>query len=243
MCIRSFMLHGHEFHLYAYGPLGNIPKGTVVKDANGVLPESMIYRSRDGGLSSFADFFRWTLLHKFGGLWVDMDVICLRPFDFPDDVVFGWESTERINIAVLKFPSGHFLPRVMALVCEDVNLFQPIDTTRTVIKKVLRRAFLGKDRSRVYANRAEPGGPPYFTKFVEHYGLTDLAKPAHWFYPFPYWKWQDIFTPRSDPFSAIERSYAVHVWHNAMHKDPNMNKQSLNYDGTLIGALRDQYLS
>jgi hypothetical protein len=243
MCIRSFMYHGHEFHLYTYDNLNNIPRGTIIKDANEILPQSTIYRSRNGGLSSFADFFRWTLLHKVGGLWVDMDVICLRPFDYPDDVVFGLESKGRVNIAVLQFPPGHFLPKVMATACDDVNLFQPIDTTKSAVKKILRRMVFGKAQSRVYANHTEPGGPPYFTKFLEFYGLADLAKPEYWFYPFPVWKWKDIFYPNPDAIAAIEGSYAVHVWHNAMHRTPGMDKNSLNYDGTLIGLLRDRYLS
>lgn len=242
MCIRSFMHHGHEFHLYTYCPLGNVPKGTVVKDANDILPESTIYRSRDGRLTSFADFFRWTLLHKKGGLWVDMDVICLRPFDFADDVVFGWESPESIAIGVLSFPPEHFLPRVMAKACDDVNTFQPIDTTKTVIKKIGRRLILGKEKSRIYTRHTEPGGPAYFTKFVEYYGLAALAKPAHWFYPLPVWKWKDIFHPSSDAMAAIEGSYGIHVWHNAMRSTPGMDKRHLNYDGTLIGMLRDRYL-
>lgn len=243
MCIRSFMHHGHEFHLYAYGPLGKVPEGTVVKDANGILPEAMIYRSRNGALSAFADFFRWVLLQKSGGVWVDMDVICLRPFDFPDEIVFGWESPESIATGVLRFPLGHFLPRAMAKACDDVNIFQPIDTTKTVIKKVTRKMLFGKEKSRIYTRHTEPGGPAYFTKFLDYYGLTALAKPPHWFYPFPYWKWQEIFTPKPDALSVIEGSYAVHVWHNAMHMDPGMDKQKLNYDGTLIGVLRDRYLS
>lgn len=203
----------------------------------------MIYRSRNGGLSSFADFFRWTLLYKVGGLWVDMDVICLRPFDFPDEVIFGKETPHAVNIAVLGFPPGHFLPRVMANACDDVNRFQPIDTTKSVVKKIARRMILGKDKSRIYANHTEPGGPPYFTKFLEYYGLIELAKPEHWFYPFPVWKWKDIFFPTPDAFRAIEESYAVHVWHNAMHRTPGMDKEKFNYDGTLIGTLRNKYLN
>jgi hypothetical protein len=243
MCIRSFQHHGHTFHLYTYGDISNIPAGAIVCDANEIVPKQFIYRGRNGGLSSFADFFRWTLLDKTGGLWVDMDVICLRPFDYPDDVIFGWESADRINIAVLEFPAGHFLPRVMAKACDDVNLFQPIDMTRTVVKKVARKILFGKEKSRRYASHTEPGGPPYFTKFVEFYGLTERAKPQSWFYPFPYWEWKRIFFPDEDAATAIEGSYAVHVWHNAMHRTPGMDKKNFHYDGTLIGMFRERYLS
>ncbi len=242
LCIRSFQHHGHEFHLYAYEPMTNVPQGTVIRDANEILPESAVYRSRNGGLSSFADYFRWELLKKRGGVWVDMDVICLKPFEFSDDVIFGYESENLLNIAVLMFPPGHFMPKVMAKACDDVNCFQPIDTTKTIIKKVARKLLLGKDKSRIYANHTEPGGPPYFTKFVRYYDLLEHAKPQHWFYPFPYWEWQEIFQPSDNAEAKIKDSYAVHVWHNAMHRDPHMDKDQLRFKGTLIGQLRDRYM-
>ena len=42
---------------------------------------SDIFRYRDNGsYAGFANFFRYELLRKRGGWWVDLDTICLRPF-------------------------------------------------------------------------------------------------------------------------------------------------------------------
>lgn len=241
LCIRSFLKHGHAFHLYTYRPLGNMPAGTTILDANAILPESSIYRSHDGRMSSFSNFFRWKLLNMQGGLWVDMDVVCLKPFDFPDDIIFGHETEDSINTAVLGFPAGHLMTTAMVKACEDVNLFQPIDSLRTVLKKSLRRAFLGKEKSRVYTRFSEPGGPSYFTKFLKHYDLADLAKPVHWFYPVPWWNWADVFRPGAIAETVIAESYALHLWNNALHRDPHMDKNNLNLEGSLFNLLCDRY--
>ncbi len=242
LCIRSFLFHGHEFHLYAYNPLKNVPDGAVVRDANQILPGDKVYRKKNGGYGSFANYFRWVLLEAHGGVWVDMDMICLRPFDFPDVAVFGWESGFRIGTAILGFPPGHFMTTVMRKACEDVNRFQPIDTPRTAIKKVLRRAVFGREASRRYTRFMEPGGPAYFTKFVDYYGLSGDAKPVEWFYPIPYVRWREAFEPNTGVEAMLGEAYAVHLWNNALRREPATYKDSPRLAGTLIGRWAEQYL-
>jgi hypothetical protein len=45
-----------------------------------------------GGFVNFSNRFRYTLLYLKGGWWVDMDTVCLRPFDFPEPFVFSSET-------------------------------------------------------------------------------------------------------------------------------------------------------
>src|SRR5208337_1561570 len=40
MSILSYLQQGHEFHLYVYHPVADIPAGTTVRDANEIVPES-----------------------------------------------------------------------------------------------------------------------------------------------------------------------------------------------------------
>src|SRR5258706_13279784 len=40
LSISSFLQNGHEYHLYIYDHVGNVPEGTVVKDAAEILPAS-----------------------------------------------------------------------------------------------------------------------------------------------------------------------------------------------------------
>ncbi len=38
LCIVSFIKQGHAFHLYTYGEVAEVPQGTIVKDANEIIP-------------------------------------------------------------------------------------------------------------------------------------------------------------------------------------------------------------
>lgn len=113
LCIQSFIDHGHEFHLYAYEEIKNAPKATRIFDARDIAAENTIFKYEDGwgkgSVSGFADLFRLLLIQKKGGWWVDMDVICLKEFDFTTDTVFC-SSYEReygnlANNCVFKCPA------------------------------------------------------------------------------------------------------------------------------------------
>ena len=43
LSIKSFLDNGHEYHLYLYDTVKNIPEGAVVKDANEILDKSEIF--------------------------------------------------------------------------------------------------------------------------------------------------------------------------------------------------------
>ena len=121
LCIRSFIDNGHEFHLYTYADIGGIPSGTVVKDGNEVLLESKIfYRGKNKSIAAFSDWFRYQLLAEKGGFWVDMDYVCLRPFDFSADVVFV-RNNNGYATTVVKFPAGHECMVSLAAACANTK--------------------------------------------------------------------------------------------------------------------------
>jgi hypothetical protein len=86
LCLKSFIDNGHEFHLYTYAEIKNVPEGVIIKDGNEILDESEIFRYKNGSVSAFSNLFRLTMLYKKGGYWVDTDVICVRPFKFDEEI-------------------------------------------------------------------------------------------------------------------------------------------------------------
>jgi hypothetical protein len=111
LCIKSFIDFGHEFHLYTYDKVDNIPEGVIIKDGNEILPKSEIYRYKSGSVSAFSNLFRFTMLYKKGGYWVDTDLVCVKRFDFKEDYVFTSEPSEDyerqvINAGIIKCPKG-----------------------------------------------------------------------------------------------------------------------------------------
>jgi hypothetical protein len=89
LSISSFIKNGHEYHLYVYDEVKNIPAVTVIKDGNEILPSSRIFTYQSGWVkgsyAGFADSFRFHLLKNKGGWWVDTDIICLKPFNFASE--------------------------------------------------------------------------------------------------------------------------------------------------------------
>ena len=107
LSIKSFIDNGHEYHLYVYDNIGNIPNGTIVKNANEILNKSEIFYYKNGSVSAFSNLFRFTLLYKKGGYWVDTDLICTKPFLFEQDFVISCEPDQTyqnifINAGLLK---------------------------------------------------------------------------------------------------------------------------------------------
>jgi hypothetical protein len=80
-CLRSFLRHGHSFHLYVYKEI-EVPEGVVLRDANEIIPYDQLFyyenpRTGKPDLGPFSDVFRFKLLYDSGGWWSDVDTICL----------------------------------------------------------------------------------------------------------------------------------------------------------------------
>ena len=129
LSIQSFLANGHEYRLYVYQNVGDVPKGTTVCDASTILPREDIFCYQNGfgkgSYSAFSNLFRYKLLFEKGGWWVDTDVVCLKPFDFKEDFVFATErKKDRIEKAascVIKSPAkSEYLDYCMR-VCNDKN--------------------------------------------------------------------------------------------------------------------------
>jgi len=62
LSISSFLQNGHDYHLYVYDEVKNIPPGTLVMDAQEILPSSCIFQYQRS--PSYAGFAR--AVKKFG---------------------------------------------------------------------------------------------------------------------------------------------------------------------------------
>ena len=125
LSISSFLKNGHQYHLYVYDNIGNIPAGTVVNDGEEILPSSMIFQYKQHkSYSAFSNFFRYKLLLEKGGWWIDTDLVCLKPFDFPEEYVFSSERAagrEFINSGAIKAPAASDLLAYAWETCQTKN--------------------------------------------------------------------------------------------------------------------------
>ena len=179
LCVRSYCAHGHEFHLYHYDELHNVPRvdGLRLMNAEEILPRTAIFTHRKGRLIYFADQFRFELLRRRGGWWMDMDTVCLRPLDFADDVVLaGPDGGRHLWNWILKFPAGHPLTGAIADSYSDVDRIQPWDSAKTKFHKARRRLLFWRD-SRRYVTAREAGGMISLMDAARHFNLEKHVQP------------------------------------------------------------------
>jgi len=238
LCILSFIKNGHEFHLYTYGKVKDVPKGTIVKDANEIIPEKDIFTYYDGSYAGFADWFRWALLYEKGNFWVDMDIVCIKPFIFDSDIVFGMEENDQVAAGVLGFPKGHKLTKFLKSICEQPNMILPYDGYRRKIKKTIRKIINNKRQN---IGWGEAGGPWGMTKAMQHFNMLEKAKPFTYFYPISVLCWKAVFDETLAKDSKLfTDTYAIHLWNELLRKE-GWDKNASFSKKSLIEQLKEKY--
>ena len=115
LCLRSQVAAGHKVTVYSFDPLPRLPEGIVNAEAEAVLPHAFSEKLRppqpdgswrDWTTLQFSDFFRMCLMAQGAGLWLDADVLLLRPVGIdPAKPYFAWERRGNGNSA-LYLPAG-----------------------------------------------------------------------------------------------------------------------------------------
>jgi len=238
MC--SYIKEGHPFHLYTYTDIEGVPDGVIIKDANTILKEDNIFLSHNS-YAHFADWFRWKMLEKLGGYWVDMDLVCTKPFDFNDEIIFGMEEHNSAAIGALRFPSNHILVSSMVKRCENPNSIEPSDSLRIKLRKYKRKFLMGNKISNT--KWGETGGPWGFNRVLQMYNLRELGKPYTYFYPVHSSHWKHIF---DETFANDDKlffdTHAIHMWNEMTKKDINFNITDTFPKNSLFEKLKRKYL-
>jgi hypothetical protein len=240
LCIKSFLKNGHEFHLYTYDEIANVPEGTIVKNGSEIIPFEDVFIYSTGTYSVFGDWFRWKMLYEKGNFWVDMDVICLKPFLFDEDIIFGKQRIGNYAVGVVGFPQGHEFCAFMRDIGESPNKFLPYDSKKQKLRKLMRRL---RRRGRHNVAWGETGGPAGFTPAVNYFHLEHLAKPFTWFYPIPHYNWDAAFDETlANDVDLFSNTYAVHLWNDMMRHNKNFDKNAEFPKNSLFEQLKARYL-
>lgn len=218
LSVSSFLLNGHQYHLYLYDDVKNIPVGTVIKDGNEILPSASIFQYKQyPTYAGFSNFFRYKLLLERGGWWADMDTICLRPFDFSEEYVFSSEiaqGQEVINSGICKAPAGSEAMAYAWGVCEQKN----------------------PDKL-VWGET----GPRLMGEAVRKYSLERYKQPAQVFCPLGYSEWHKVLEPEAD-VGLDKRSRAIHLW-NERWRAAGQDKNAGYPERCLYEQLKRTYLT
>ena len=238
LSIRSFLHHGHEYHLFVYQDVKKIPEGVILQDANEILPESDIFSYPRGGISGFSNWFRYELLYQKGGYWVDTDIVCLKPFDFEDEYVFGWAAPSRVSNAVLRFSSGNGLMKSLSELCRRPNTFMPYDTLLVRLGKIWRY-LRGNRRSGIIFGET---GPKALTSLLRQQGMISNTKPVTCFFPIPWSRWMTIFdNSLKYDLDFFSTCYSIHLYHDQIRR-AGFDKDAKFHERSLIEILKSKYL-
>jgi hypothetical protein len=217
LAIRSFQSHGHEFVLYAYEDPEGVPPGTIVMDANRIIPASRIFTYREHqSYAGFANFFRYKLLLDKGGWFVDADMVCLRPFNFQDDYVFsseGLEDRQLVNVGAIKAPAGSAVLEYAWNACEQMD---------------------------IAALQWSQCGPGLFGRAVEAHALHRHVQPWPVFCPVHFSAWRRVLDP-SAPWQFPPETRAIHLW-NELWRRSAQDKDARYDPECLYERLKQRYL-
>lgn len=212
-CLRSVMHQGHRLTLYCYRKPIGIPEGIELKDAADILPESSIVRHRSGSVAPFSDWFRYEILTRGLGTWVDTDMYLLKPLDEHCEYLFGEERPGIINNAVLRLPCGS------PLLTELLAPFSGTVPTWLAARHRLTSGLRKWLRGGVDVGEMPWGttGPAALTAAAAKFGLSSLALPSTVFYPVPWERAQWIVDPAIDVGKLVTSdTVGIHLWNECI---------------------------
>jgi hypothetical protein len=218
LSIKSALALGHPYTLYSYEPqaLSGIPDGVFVRDAREVMSDPRRVRHFEGKYKALgSDFFRYEIFANRLGYWVDLDVIFLRPLDFTDDYVFGWERKNSINGAILKLPADSPMLEELRNIPER-NWCPPFFGPRRKISYYLQRLSGHVELENLPWGSA---GPAMLTFLAQKFRLDGSAQPEPVFYPVPYDQAEMLFGASSNLEKLVKSdTRAIHMWNSRLHK-------------------------
>lgn len=218
LCLNSFVFHGHPFDLYCYEPLDNIPEGVNLKDANQIIHESKVFKYIDRDTySGFANLFRYTLLAQKGGIWVDTDVICMKPLEFPNDYMFATEHGGLITNCVIQVPRNSPL---MQATLAQAEIF---DTNNMTWGQI---------------------GPGFFDGLVRQHDLARFAVGADAFCPIHYPSYAAYLSAdgMQTHKDVIDKAYGLHLW-NEMWRRKKVDKNQTFSSTSIFEILKKRYMT
>jgi hypothetical protein len=199
-CLASFSAAGLELRLYAFEAPADPPPGVEVADAREIEPDaSLVGRYIALGkvsYSKFSNLFRYRMIQRTGLCWVDADILCLSAPDFRQgEIVFGRQAPDThpnsIGSAVLMAPPEH---PILAEMIQEAARVVDLDQKWGVI------------------------GPQLVTAAARRRGLDGLARPQEAFYPVPWDRFLDPFSPdrRESAERATQSSSFLHLWNEQL---------------------------
>jgi hypothetical protein len=190
LCLRSQVAAGHKVTVYSFEPLAELPDGVGNAEAEAILPHAFAEKLRPTGSDGvwrdwttlqFSDFFRMRLMARNAGLWLDADVLLLKPVEIdPAKPYFAWERPRQLGNSVLYLPSSDPIVAAFAALMLKDELTPDWLALRHRLTFTLRRLRGGSNR--LSDIRVAIYGPASLTALARRAGELRYALPKKSFY-------------------------------------------------------------
>ena len=219
----SMRAMGHSVNVWSYTPekLGFLrPHGIELRAADEGLPKSLFDQIVAGSeIRYFSDIFRYAALYEHGGLWMETDVVLLRPFPFHGDYFFN-----------LQWRPGNGQEY---FICGNAIYAKPYSLHFRALYEIALDRFFGSPH-RLFGSV----GPELLSEYIASAAGTELRSWVFspMFFNSIDWTEVDRF---NQTFSALadylndDRVFGIHLWD--LRNDPSAG----NDNGSLIVLLSD----
>ena len=189
-CLRSQVAAGHKVTVYSFDSVPGLPDGVGNAEAEAILPHAFAERLRPTGPDGvwrdwttlqFSDFFRMRLMARNAGLWLDADVLLLKPVEIdPAKPYFAWERPRQLGNSVLYLPPGDPIVAAFERLMAQEELTPDWLALRHRLTFALQKLRGGSNR--LSDIRVAIFGPAALTALARRYGELHDALPRKSFY-------------------------------------------------------------
>lgn len=195
LCLSSFVAAGIKVELFSEAPIAGLPDGVTRRNARDILDRQVAYYRHefDGPSPALhANHFRYALLERLGGWWIDTDVMLVGASLPAAGMFIARQSDLELNTSVMHFPAGHPL-----------------------ISAARQRTAAGLDNARWGET-----GPKLLTELQPVYAPDMSIAPCHSTYEIGADEFQKFLLPeaRVEVDERTANSTFVHLWNEMWRK-------------------------
>jgi len=221
LCASSFIKLGYELNVWSYSQIKNLPEGVRLCDARQILPEDSVFLNRAGSYAAFSDIFRYAILTKIGGLYVDTDMVALQP---PSKL----PKTKFLISEYVETPPGNKCINGNVIFCPEPETGGLMDVALIIASKFPKEQI-----------RWSEIGPHLLTQLLH-------LIPAHGYYiappefanPFNYWECPNKLLANS--YTVWEGTCFVHLY-NSRWKVEAVDKEADFPEGSILYELEKAF--
>lgn len=182
LSIKSFLNQGHKFVLYVYDMDMEVPPNVIKKNANDIISHNDIFKYC-GSFATFSDLFRYKVLYEYGGIWVDLDMVCVKPLVIDSDFYFASERT---------IQKGPYRNRTRVEVA--TNAILKATPKSEFYKELFNKCWnIRNNIPKLHGRQSKVIFLHYLKLQIEEYDWYDYIAPANHHCPVDFWNTKEIF--------------------------------------------------